>query len=114
MQIEVEVFENLNQSDFHSKSGFVFLSRKDSSDAKEAKERKDYKYLGTTVIDIKEPKRKKLVYQWLWQTVYGYFKTTESYYGVNDKNIVRDQLQHVLKEGGILRPIMESEKEIDV
>ena len=109
MQKEMEVFIGNNQS--ITKGDYQFSVP--NSEGGEYWKKAGYTSLGTTMIDIKEPKKKKLVYQWLYQRRSGSFDTTGNCFGINDRDIVRGHLPD-LKEGGILRPLMESEKEIDV
>lgn len=64
---------------------------------------------------FKEPKKKKLVYQWLYEQTNGLFDLTGLQFGINEREQVREYIKDMMyKESGILRPFMESEKEIDV
>lgn len=112
MQIEVEVFETIYNG---ITQGDIHFSLPNSKGAKEYGNI-GYKYLGTTMIDIKEPKRKKLVYQWLWEGKDNELHLTNMFYGLDERIRLRDHSigKAFFKEGGILRPLMESEKEIDV
>jgi hypothetical protein len=114
MQKEMEVFIGNNQS--ITKGDYQFSVP--NSEGGEYWKKAGYTSLGTTVIDIKEPKKKKLVYHWLFEKVSGEFGLTVPRFGtnINDKEIAKRYIEDywTLKEGGILRPLMESEKEIDV
>jgi len=116
MQIEVEVLRNETIGNSH---GDYYFTTPNSEGSKKWKSIGNIVSLGTTMIDIKEPKKKKLVYQWLWENKYPdrekhKLYLTINFYGKDDRDNVRQSLGDELKEGGILRPLMESEKEINI
>jgi hypothetical protein len=121
MQIEVEIWNKLYHDDSlypqaqrnEELKGSIEITLPNTESSNYNKSHKNYKYLGTTMIDIKEPKRKKLVYQWLYESPNNdTLNLTVYYYGMDEKDKVRRHCN--TKEGGILKPVMESEKEIDV
>jgi hypothetical protein len=102
MQINVEVWKN-------KEAGFIHLSEFGSPDSKYNSEHK-YSLLGTTMIDIKEPKKKKLVYQWLFRKLNDSSWNITSYYKATEKE-VRETFSY--QDVEFIR-INESEKEIEV
>jgi hypothetical protein len=76
---------------------------------------KEYQLLGTTTLNIQEPKKKKLVYQWCYEKRDGTLEITGATFGIKDTDTVKKFCSCMaFKEGGKLFPLMESEKEIDV
>jgi hypothetical protein len=112
MRIEVEVLKFTDSGN----NGLYTLTKLNSIYAQNSKRNHNALSLGTTMIDIEEPRKKKLVYQWLFQHINGKFDTTPFYYGKDERDKVRVAIVDwsTFKEGGILRPLMESEKEIEI
>ena len=106
MKLQVNVWQYTKDESYNN--GLVTLSLPNSGyDNDQRKLRTDF--LGVTTLDIQEPKKKILVYQYLYKNKSGdYGITSKHYYSIeNAQNNINSELV-------VIYAIKESEKEIKV
>lgn len=114
MKLEVWKYTGISKIN----SGLITLCIPESYYSNDCKLDGNHIFLGAATLDIQEPKKKKLVYQWCFELSIGGIAITNTYFGRNGIDQVREYVRCYVyamqfKEGGKLFPLIESEKEID-